>query len=463
MRISVIVSMPAGAALRASSATAFMLQSGTRGGQVQPRRYGPGALMLESTTPGAPIKKGDLQLDPNFPPLPLSGRTPEAINLATATASSAPAFVTRGTIDADRIDEVKTTGSGVQVFADPEIGLFPTSGCGAAPIGASADVERKLDVAALHAKKLDGRRIAVAIMDTGVNVAHLRAAGMRPKLDKSVFWAPPGVLPMPGAYPVDHGTMCAFDALIAAPRCTLLDFPILRSTTPGGSAMAGFLSDALLAYSYLMQQFNGPSWKYKALVINNSWGMYHPSWDFPAGHPGRYSDNPNHPFNIIVGSLARAGADILFAAGNCGKSCPDDRCGGVTKHTITGANAHPDVLTLAGCDVNDVRVGYSSQGPAIPGMAGGKPDVAAYTHFLGSQAFGVGDPDSGTSTSCPVAAGCVAALRTKLPASATSPRDLFDQFIATAQPAPGAGPGWNGDYGAGVIRPVAVGRHFGLC
>jgi hypothetical protein len=254
--------------------------------------------------------------------------------------------------------------------------------------------------------------------------------------------------------------MCAFDVLIAAPKATLLDFPILQSTTPGGSVMAGFLSDALLAFSYLHTAFSSPTWKYRALVVNNSWGMYHPSWDFPAGHPGRYADNPNHPFNIMVGTLALAGADVLFAAGNCGKDCPDGRCGGVTKHTITGANAHPDVLTLAGCDVTDSRVGYSSQGPAIPGMAREKPDITAYTHFLGSEAFGPGVPDSGTSTACPVAAGCVAAIRTKLRPSKVPPAQLFQQFIASAAPKPA--PGWNGDYGAGIIRPLPVATHFGL-
>ena len=228
--------------------------------------------------------------------------------------------------------------------------------------------------------------------------------------------------------------------------------------------MAGFLSDALLAYAYLNARVASPGWRrrYRALVVNNSWGMYHPSWDFPPGHPGRYSDNPNHPFNIIVGTLTRAGADILFAAGNCGADCPDGRCQGVTKNTIAGANAHPDVLTLAGCDITDNRVGYSSQGPGIPGMAKQKPDLTAYTHFLGSEAFGVGSPDSGTSTACPVAAGCVAAIRTRLAPGNVAPKVLFSEFKAKALPKPGPTNKWNKDYGRGIIRPLAVASHFGL-
>jgi hypothetical protein len=441
MRVSVIVTMPAHDALRASSALAFTA----------------GAAGLELAQP---IKKGGFILDPSFPALPLASADPNKISLAAATSTSAPLFVARGTIEADKIDSVRSKSGGMQIFADPQVGLFPH--CGANPIEDRARVERLLDVATLASRKLDGSKVAIAIMDTGINLKHLKAAGVKAHLDKTVFWAPSGIPRTPGEYKVDHGTMCAYDALIAAPNATLLDFPILQSQTPGGSVMAGFLSDALLAYSFLHTAFSSPSWKYRALVINNSWGMYHPSWDFPDGHPGRYSDNPRHPFNIIVGTMAQAGADILFAAGNCGKDCPDKRCQGVSKRTITGANALPDVLTLAGCDTTEDRLGYSSQGPAIPGMGADKPDLTAYAHFLGSQAFGVGEPDSGTSTACPVAAGCVAALRTKLPPTQTTPAQLFTALRNTAAAPPHPGTSVKSDYGAGIIRPIAAASSLGL-
>src|SRR5690606_32063457 len=127
-----------------------------------------------------------------------------------------------------------------------------------------------------------------------------------------------------------------------------------------------------------------------------------------------------------------------------------------TVESIMGANAHPDVLTLAGCDTDDLRVGYSSQGPAIAGMHQEKPDVTCYTHFLGSEAFGPGAPDSGTSTACPVAAGCVAALRTRVAPAMVPPVNLFAQLRATARQAPGSPAGWNGDYGHGILDPVAA-------
>ncbi len=442
MRVSVIVTFPAKALVRESSQLAFSRE-----------RYDPIA---------APTKKGGLLVDPAFPPLPIAARTPGKVRLAASHIEKAPVFAVRGTIEANRIDDVRSSGRGVQIFADPQIGMFKDPYCGVDAVGTREDVARLLGLDRLRDKGLEGKDVALAIMDTGINIKHLKAHGMSPKLDRKISWAPSNIRNTPGDYAVDHGTMCAYDALIAAPACSLLDFPILQSETPGGSVMAGFLSDALLAFSYLHQQLTGPDWKYKALVINNSWGMYHPSWDFPPGHPGRYADNPNHPFNIMVGTIARAGADVLFAAGNCGADCPSGRCQGVTRHSISGANAHPDVLTLAACDIDGTRLGYSSQGPAIPGMAREKPDLTSYSHFLGSQAFGEGSADTGTSTASPVAAGCVAAIRSGLPSSKVSPRDLFDRIKTEARKQPWPKAGWNNDYGAGIIDPLPVAEHYGL-
>jgi subtilisin family serine protease len=132
----------------------------------------------------------------------------------------------------------------------------------------------------------------------------------------------------------------------------------------------------------------------------------------------------------------------------------------VTTQTIMGANAHSDVTTVAGCDINDRRAGYSSQGPGMPGMASAKPDITAYTHFLGSRYAGAARPDSGTSAACPVAAGCVAALRTVLPPARLAPRDLAREMRADAKRR--AGTGWNRNTGHGIIRPADTARRLGL-
>jgi len=173
------------------------------------------------------------------------------------------------------------------------------------------------------------------------------------------------------------------------------------------------------------------------------------------------TDAPDEIPEEVGGALAVSGADIVFAAGNCGAQCADGRCQSRTTGTIMGASASDSVLTLAGCDTNDQRVGYSSQGPSISGMFQQKPDLTAYTHFVGSEAYGPGSPDSGTSTSCPIAAGCVAALRTRLSPGTTPPASLFAQLNATARVVGGAA-GWNGDYGHGIIDPLAAATTLGL-
>src|SRR5439155_8738184 len=124
-----------------------------------------------------------------------------------------------------------------------------------------------------------------------------------------------------------------------------------------------------------------------------------------------------------------------------------------------------EVLTLGGCDVNHDRVGYSSEGPSIAGMFPQKPDLTAYTHFLGSKSRRIFLPDSGVSASCAVAAGCVAALRSKLLPTAVAPADLFKALRNTGIKGNGSttsGGTWNAQYGCGIIDPVAAGRSLGL-
>ena len=280
--------------------------------------------------------------------------------------------------------------------------------------------------------------------------------------------------------------MCAYDALIAAPNATLLDIAMLKARPYGDHRVPATVSAAMLAYWPLLYNWvvrpllTGQKPPYKALVISNSWGVFHPSLDdFPVGSPGRFIDNPNHIFRLFTRALAMAGVDVVFAASNCGPECTSAVCLSKSNGMIMGANAYDEVLTLAGCDIHDQRVGYSSKGPSIPNMPQQKPDLTAYTHFLGSRMVHVPDwlmarvpganpnrgyvPDSGTSAACPVAAGCIAALRTQRAGHATpviSSAAMFQALKNTAHNPPA--PGWNPDYGHGIIRPVAAARSLGL-
>ncbi|MCW5693841.1 MAG: S8 family serine peptidase [Pseudolabrys sp.] len=413
----------------------------------------------------ATIVPRGIDLDADFPAVPVGTGVAREMSLFSLRPENSSRFIVRGFVDVADPAEVPVFVDGAPVFSDPKIAPFIT--CGGDPaVGSDADVKQHLKVAALAARGLDGDQVAVAIMDTGINLPHLTTRlGAVPRFDVTNSWRGPNNPTAPGAHPIDHGTMCAFDALIAAPKATLLDYPMLSSELPGGAFSGQTLSVAVQAYAALIAFWAvayapGGAPRYKALVVNNSWGMFHPSWDFPAGHPGRYLDNPAHPFAGLVSVLARAGADILFAACNCGTECPSGRCQGRTTETIMGASAYEDVLTLAGCDIKDLRVGYSSQGPSIRGMYRQKPDVTAYTHFLGSQAFGPAAPDTGTSAACPVAAGCVAALRTKLSPTQVPPANLFAQLRVTARAV--GKPGWNGDYGHGIIDPNAAAQSLGV-
>ncbi len=324
-------------------------------------------------------------------------------------------YIVRGSIEEDKLDmfmeECSKESAIMNVFSDPTIEstiICPGDG----PLGTDKTVENLLHASSLKQCGLHGEGVRVAIVDSGVNMRYLNSKGKNPVFDAANSWKPASSTVTLGDAPVDHGTMVAFDVCIAAPKCTILDIALLTSSRGGATIMSGFLSDAILAYRHLLNVISRPvrPGENQSLVVNNSWGMFHPSWDFPVGHPGNYSDNPNHPFNIMVRILERAGADILFAAGNCGKDCPDDRCQNVTNRTIYGANSSPYVTTVAGVDTTSKRVGYSSIGPGRLSRA--KPDVCGYTHFAGS---GVYSADGGTSAACPVVAGVIAAIRTRRP------------------------------------------------
>src|SRR5262249_48199213 len=179
------------------------------------------------------------------------------------------------------------------------------------------------------------------------------------------------------------------DAMIAGTAANLLDHAVLvRGISPGGQALQGLLSDAILSFSRLMVimlQAAGTR-PFQSMIVSNSWGVFDPTWDFPVGHAGRYIDNPNPPFNTVTGALAASGADIVFAAANCGTTCPDGRCGFPPgDKVIVGANSHSEVLCIAGVDTNGAVVGYSSAGPGA--LTSGKPHIAAHSHLPRSQAL----------------------------------------------------------------------------
>jgi subtilisin family serine protease len=330
----------------------------------------------------------------------------------------------------------------VGVFADPAVSLFPSSYCGDAPIGATQDVARRLGVPALRRAGLTGRGVHVAIVDTGIDGSRIPVVG---------GWAPTSGY-VPGSSAPNHGTMVAYDVRIAAPDAQIFDYALLTSQA---GTWAAFLSDGIAAFADLVERVRAAPGRW---VVNNSWGLFDRASDAPVGSPENYSANPDHPFNQITGALVAAGADVFFAAGNCGADCPDGRCGtGDTGPgaSIHGANSHPDVFTVAAVTVTDRRLGYSSQGPGA--LYSRKPDLAGFSHFVGS---GIYPADGGTSAASPVAAGVAAALRQRFAADRLAPAQLKGLLQRTARDL--RGDGWDYDLGYGVIDATAAVKALGL-
>lgn len=358
-------------------------------------------------------------------------------------------YLVRADVGVDQVDALRAVPEVRGVYADPAIEPFVA--CPGSPaIGDDSDVRRLLGVDALAQAGFDGRNVLVAIVDSGINVKYLRGRGLEVSLDGARSWTPgPGMVPEEA--PVDHGTMCAYDALLAAPRCTLLDVQLLQSTRVGPTPISGLLSDAVRAFRHLFDVMR--TLERQSLVVNNSWGMFDPAWDLPPGDPGNYSDNPAHPFNRIVAELDQAGADIVFAAGNCGPECPDRRCQGNTANAIYGANGSPSVTCVGGVDTQRERVGYSTVGPGR--LSREKPDVLGYTHFRGSGVYPV---DGGTSAAAPVVAGLVAAVRSGRPYDPTDPGShpgAIRELVASTATDLGP-PGFDFAHGHGVVNGGAL-------
>lgn len=449
----------------------------------------------------APRLPSEFKLDKSFGAVPLGNVSPPDFEVARTISRDfleprlSRFFIVRGFVEAKSPAaipvRIQDNSTHIFLYSDPT--TCPIITCANhRPVGSIIDVQRKLNVAGLATKRLDGRDVAVAIVDSGIYLRHLtrrsppdeppadrrphprypvpqRQPGDPPIFDDVNSWRPARLATPPGNHRIGHGTMCAYDVLAVAPKATLLDFPMLIDRSPGDHSVTGTVAAAFHAYWRLLDLWAttvapGSSEKYKALVVNNSWGVFHPcEEDFLPGQPGRYIDNWYHPLHAFIQILVNAGIDMIFAAGNAGLPCPMPSYLHNTSGSIMGANAYPEVLTVAGCDVNDTRVGYSSQGPSIPMFPQGpqfKPDLTAYTHFLGSQVQGERQPDSGTSAASPIAAGCVAALRTAGATAATSPAQLFKVLKDTARSV--GTPGWNADFGYGIIDPAAAARMLGL-
>jgi len=410
-----------------------------------------GAITVSQVVAG--ISFPGLQLDADFEVIPMTPPQEMASVLAT---SNEEVVVVRGMIAISQIPLLEAQEHVIKVYPDSTIAPFsstlvkdnetvvvsPLEAFGTCPIGTCdcspgtakgtmLDVANYLGVNQIWSAGFKGEGIVVGVVDGGIT-----AAG-RPVGSGETARRIPRVV---GGYPTadwgtkaaswgEHGNMCSTDVLGMAPEAQIYDIRI-----SDGNA----ISSALAGFQWAINQHRANGTPH---ILTNSWGMFQEAWD-----PG-YVRNPNHPFTRKVVEAINEGILVLFAAGNCGGTCPDGRCGADSGpgRSIWGANGHPLVMTVGAVNKNEQFVGYSSQGPAA--LDPQKPDFCSITHFQGY--FG---SDSGTSAATPIAAGVVALLKQANPSLTQD--QVKNSLKSTAKD---IGPaGWDQHSGSGIIQAKAA-------
>jgi hypothetical protein len=243
-----------------------------------------------------------------------------------------------------------------------------------------------------------------------------------------------------------HSAMVAYDITIAAPDVTWADEVTAQNVCDAAEIYVDLAIDII--EQGLFSSGGTSRSTYRGLLVVNSWAVPDPTVDLNAA---AYVDNPNHPTSVMVGTLADLGADVVFAAGNCGPN-PKSGCVPNATRTIYGANSHPKVLTVGAVGLDQKPADYSSRGTGR--LALQKPDIGAYSDFVGSTKFGA--TDSGTSAAAPVAAGVLATLRSSVPFDplnpSTFPAVLRERLVMAAEPCAPNRTGYpNYDVGWGVV------------
>jgi hypothetical protein len=275
----------------------------------------------------------------------------------------------------------------------------------------------------LRARQLFGRGVALAVVDDGIHVeslrARLRAApglghGHFPELGVELS----RIAPLPEPFSRgrrSHGSMCAYDACLAAPGCTLLDLPTHAPRSVGHKRIQLILA----AYRHLSELARAR--RFEHVVVLNSWQTLTSD-----AIGGVSPEQPCHPLYQALCDLDAAGADVIFAA-------PDHHA-----ERIHGPALHPCVLTVTAANLDGTPFDSSVERVC---RSAGKPDIASYQGFAGYELFR-GQPDYGTSAAAALTAGLIAAVRSDARARAKSPAELRALFresgIATAPP---EGPG----------------------
>jgi len=407
--------------------------------------------VLAASRTAAQINVSSFRFDTTYEPITVN---PSSEQISSLRASNEETVVVRGIIEESDIQALESQSNVVKVYKDTPIAPFnialleknkdlvaPMDGAQDCPIGTCdcspttakgtmADVAKYFGADQIWSAGFKGEGIVVGVVDGGIT-AEGRDIGSSETIRrvKNVIGGPASDWGTTAKEWGEHGNMSATDVLGMAPAAKLYDCRIA-----GGDA----ISNALKVFDWSIKQYQTDG---TPQILTNSWGIYQESWD------EFYANNPEHPFTRKVIEAIDLGILVLFAAGNCGGSCPSQRCGtdfGSGK-SIWGANGHPLVMTVGAVNKEEQFIGYSSQGPAS--LDPNKPDFCSVSHFKGYFAS-----DNGTSAACPIAAGVVALL--KQAKSDLNQQEAKDLLKNTAKNI--GEPGFDHHSGAGIIQAKAA-------
>jgi Subtilase family len=314
----------------------------------------------------------------------------------------------------------------------------------------------------------DGTDVRVIIIDQGIDRDYLSTPGgpFVTADGKARGWSviPGGVPPQPtrnpGSAEFGHGTLMALLVNRLAPEAKIYDLPLLPERIHDQPVFLSLAATAMLKLRNRVQSNVNRRW-----VLCNAWSVYNLDQDIPLPSVSNYGQNPNNAFTALVRQIAQnnvgaGGADVVFAAGNCGQYCPDGRCGSGQVgpgSSIYGVAALAEVMTVGAVRNDMIWLGYSSQGPSPAAFGSQKPDLCAPSQFGEPLNASIGY--SGTSAACGVSAGVVAALRdtafpwvaATVPAPQTSPAQMIKGLRQQARPVSGQSLPDDLRLGAGIL------------
>ena len=400
-----------------------------------------------------------LALDSSFDP----------VEMATHPSTGSGTQVLRGDVDHAEIDALRNHPGVADIWHDFEISFFgatatpppATSGQDGAPCplppcdcnysqakGTLEDVAGYIGAKTLWSGGTKGQGVTVGIVGGGITAegrpispADTGHNGWPGKLVPRVVDGWPANWGTTGVALDWHGNAMATGVLGIAPEAELYDLRIAGNQ--GKVTEKGMISDALAAYEWAIRRFRRTG---RPQVLNNSWGVYN------AAAAPDYTTNPHHCFTRKVVEAIDAGMIVLFAAGNCGATCPAQECGADVGpgHSIWGANGAEKVMTVVAANTLGQYIGYGSQGPAA--LSPDKPDFCGISHYVGYTHC-----DFGTSSACAIASGVAALLKC---ADSDASQAEIKRCLGQSATQIG-GDAWNQYSGHGIVRVDAALKALG--